>query len=1026
MKKYCLLIAVIIVALCCVFAACAEEEIPKGWTKEETHFCFYENGVKLTGHQTIYDNEFDFTDEGYLKSNGQIQQIIYYGYVYLDANNEIVTGWQNIDGDTYYFAPEDGLAAAYSFIAGRGYSYEINGVRYAFAEDGKLVKNGWVHDVYGDSNGRTLTGYQKLGDDYYLFDEIGCALHGFQEIDGELYYFNIWPEDYHAKHLGWDKIDGHLYYCDPQTGVVQTSPRTIDGRQYNFDKDGRMIHDGDILVRFDEYNLCGYDANDELISGWRVIDGETYNFWSGYAHTDLAYIDDDYYYFDDEGRLQRDKLIWTKSFYFAMSEDLYLYYFDQDGKGVLGWQTINGSEYYFDSWYGACTGHQYINMNGYFFDEEGRMQKNCFQKCIRVYWEGLEYLYYFGLDGKQLVGWQTIDGDTYYFDYHYGAQTGTVTIDGETYHFTEEGKLIVSSETTTPEENEQKITGWITDQEEDGTERKYYYDEDGKQVNGWLTYNNERYYLWPYMIKGLYYNVQENASYYFDDNGKMQTGWITDKDEDGVEKRYYFGEDGKQVKGWLTLGNDKYYLNPEMKTGSWMVLGENGGDYFFDEETGKMRTGWITTKVGTIYYHGPDGQRLEGLQVIDGNLYFFTGPMGAKTHFTCYEKSDGNDDYYCFGSDGKAKIGWAQEEDDWYYCGSDWKCVKGWLTQGNDTYYLTPKRLENGTFRLEKDGKEDDFVFDKDGKLLGRKSELEAKPSEKPTDPVNPTSPPTPTPTPIPVTSPTPTPEPKPTDKVEAFVTRCYSIILGRKPDAAGFADWTKALQGKTKTASEIIYGFVGSNEFKNKNYSCSDVVEILYKAMLGRGSDMKGKEYWVTKLEDGQPVAVVINGFCASNEFQRICKEYGITPGSVKVDSANEAGNSNNGEENPRILTSARRTIKKEKAEEFVRRCYKLILGREADQSGLDNWVEILTSGQMTPEQVANSFFSSAEFTNRNLDSESLVKTLYRVYLNRDADQEGLAAWTEKLNNGTTLQELLKSFSKTSEFKAIISSMID
>ena len=266
----------------------------------------------------------------------------------------------------------------------------------------------------------------------------------------------------------------------------------------------------------------------------------------------------------------------------------------------------------------------------------------------------------------------------------------------------------------------------------------------------------------------------------------------------------------------------------------------------------------------------------------------------------------------------------------------------------------------------------------------------------------------------------------EPRDKVEAFVTRCYSIILGRKPDAAGFADWTTALRNKTKTASEIIYGFVGSNEFKNKNYSCSDTVEILYKAMLGRGSDAKGKEYWVTKLEDGQPVAAAINGFCASNEFQRICREYGITPGSVKVDNANEAGNGNNGADNPRILTSAKRTIKKEKAEEFVRRCYKLILGREADQGGLDNWTGILTDGQMTLEQVANSFFSSAEFINRNLDSDAQVKILYKVYLNRDADQEGLAAWTEKLNNGTTLQELLKAFSKTSEFKAIISSMIE
>ena len=79
-----------------------------------------------------------------------------------------------------------------------------------------------------------------------------------------------------------------------------------------------------------------------------------------------------------------------------------------------------------------------------------------------------------------------------------------------------------------------------------------------------------------------------------------------------------------------------------------------------------------------------------------------------------------------------------------------------------------------------------------------------------------------------------------------------------------------------------------------------------------------------------------------------------------------------------------------------------------------------------MTPEQVANSFFSSEEFTNRNLDGEELVKILYRVYIGREADQEELNTWVEKLNNGTKLQELVKTFSKTREFQAIISSMID
>ena len=53
---------------------------------------------------------------------------------------------------------------------------------------------------------------------------------------------------------------------------------------------------------------------------------------------------------------------------------------------------------------------------------------------------------------------------------------------------------------------------------------------------------------------------------------------------------------------------------------------------------------------------------------------------------------------------------------------------------------------------------------------------------------------------------------------------------------------------------------------------------------MLGRGSDAAGKANWVSKLDAGQPFAVVINGFCVSKEFTGICASYGIKPGNVNI----------------------------------------------------------------------------------------------------------------------------------------------
>ena len=65
-------------------------------------------------------------------------------------------------------------------------------------------------------------------------------------------------------------------------------------------------------------------------------------------------------------------------------------------------------------------------------------------------------------------------------------------------------------------------------------------------------------------------------------------------------------------------------------------------------------------------------------------------------------------------------------------------------------------------------------------------------------------------------------------DGVVDFVTRCYEKILGRKPDSGGLKSWSEQLRAGTKTAAEIIHGFMNSMEFEKKYLS--DSVEILYK----------------------------------------------------------------------------------------------------------------------------------------------------------------------------------------------------
>ena len=286
-------------------------------------------------------------------------------------------------------------------------------------------------------------------------------------------------------------------------------------------------------------------------------------------------------------------------------------------------------------------------------------------------------------------------------------------------------------------------------------------------------------------------------------------------------------------------------------------------------------------------------------------------------------------------------------------------------------------------------------------------------------------------------------------EKIQAFVARCYKIILGRDADEGGMNTWFNELKSGRKAAAEIIESFVNSQEFKNKNYSNADAVEILYKAMLGRGSDPAGKADWVEKLNAGQPLEAVINGFCGSAEFKAICDAYGITPGTVNVPQLSKmAVMQEVPAEKPVVketvnnvtrveITNASDTvneqlgtavqaiyINEEKAKEFIGRCYRVILGREASQAELDSWIGQMTNGSKTADQIARGFLFSGEFKGRNIGNEELVKILYRVYMNREADPEGLATWTQKLDEGTGLNELLDVFAKTNEFKAVLKDM--
>ena len=76
----------------------------------------------------------------------------------------------------------------------------------------------------------------------------------------------------------------------------------------------------------------------------------------------------------------------------------------------------------------------------------------------------------------------------------------------------------------------------------------------------------------------------------------------------------------------------------------------------------------------------------------------------------------------------------------------------------------------------------------------------------------------------------------------QAFITRLYEKCLGRSPEASGLRDWDSILTNKELSGAQVAYGFVFSQEYKNKNTTNDEFVEMLYEVFMDRPSDPAGK----------------------------------------------------------------------------------------------------------------------------------------------------------------------------------------
>lgn len=322
-------------------------------------FFFDWDGTMHTGLMPEYNETTDSITTYALDSNGALSAGGWTmlnedgsSWAYTDASGVVITGWQLINGQWYYF--DDGWyydkpdykadagweQSAYKGIMATGAQSIWNWTwtdkhTYFFNEDG----------TWDTSEGWKLATAEDLGrEEYHYYDKNGVEAVGWKQIDGNWYYFN---EDGVMKN-GWVYSGGTWYYMDPmkQGAMAEGWVQEVYEDWYYMDKGGALkygcwLQDGTNWYYLKDSGAMA--ANEFIKSG----DATYYLSANGAMATGWVKDQGDWYYLDPtSGALKTSSWVLSGTTW---------YYMDADGAMVSDCELeIGGKTYAFDE-NGACT-----------------------------------------------------------------------------------------------------------------------------------------------------------------------------------------------------------------------------------------------------------------------------------------------------------------------------------------------------------------------------------------------------------------------------------------------------------------------------------------------------------------------------------------------------------------------------------------------------------------------------------------------------------------------------------------------
>ncbi|MFK5600675.1 DUF4214 domain-containing protein [Methylobacterium sp. HMF5984] len=111
-----------------------------------------------------------------------------------------------------------------------------------------------------------------------------------------------------------------------------------------------------------------------------------------------------------------------------------------------------------------------------------------------------------------------------------------------------------------------------------------------------------------------------------------------------------------------------------------------------------------------------------------------------------------------------------------------------------------------------------------------------------------------------------------------------------------------------------------------------------------------------------------------------------------------------------------------------YVEGLYEHALGRTGESNGLAAWSQLLNNHALSRADIAHAFSGSAEFQQKYVapSDASYVDDLYIDALGRHAEAAGLQIWTTALTHGSTRADVAVAITQSAEAQAHIVGSVD